>query len=185
MFSLRTLFFAIAVAALGIAALFAQNRYWTSAFVGVTLTIIIAATIAAVYLRTLAIGVFSGVAWLYIVIMLSSFFPRLQTYAPTTTVLVETWRASKPGQVPPQPVPYVYPPSGYAAGGGYGRVVVNPVVTSENEVLYQRALLNGFTDNGDPTFLHYYASGQILCTLIIALIAAQCAAFFLRSKTPV
>jgi hypothetical protein len=187
MFSLRTLFLAVAVAALGTAALVAQTRYWTSAFVGVALTIIIAATVVAVYRRSLSAGVFSGVAWLYMVVVLSSHFSILHVYAPTTTLLIEIWKAShkSPAPTPQPPSPVLTPPVYFPGDGssGYGRVVVETAVASvEHEELYKRAILTGFADVSEPKFLHYYASGQMLCTLIIALIASQCAVFFLRPR---
>ena len=182
MFSLRTLFLAVAVAALGFAALFAQNRYWTSAFVGVTLTIIIAATMVAIYRRTLAIGVFSGAAWLYMVVVLTSLFPLLHAYAPTTMLLIESWWAThKLTLVPPPARSSGYGTSGYGSSGA-AAVVRNPVVVPDEKAeVYKQALLNAYVD-GDPKFSHYYAAGQMLCTLIVALIASQFAVLFLKAK---
>jgi hypothetical protein len=184
MFSLRALFLAVAVAALGFAALFAQNRYWTSAFVGVTLTIIIVATMVAIYRRTLAMGVFSGVAWLYMVVVLTSLFPLLHAYAPTTMLLIESWWAThKLTLVPPPARPSAYG-TGYGSSGAPGVVRHPVVIPDEKAEVYKQALLNAYIDS-DPKFSHYYASGQMLCTFIVALIASQCSAFFLRPKTPV
>jgi hypothetical protein len=167
-FSLRTLFLATAIAALGVAALVAQTRVWTSIFVGVGLVIVVAATIVAVCRRQMVSGVSSAVAWLYIAVVFSFWFPTLHSSLPTTALLIESWwswQSEKYGEFAAQPA----------------------VVEFTKDSLYDPTYLSGLSGFAMPeelknSFLFFYVPGQMFFTLIFATIAGLFAAFLARPR---
>jgi hypothetical protein len=162
------LFFATAVAALGVAAVVAQTRLWTAIFVGVGVLIVVAATIIAICRRRLALGMFSGVAWLYFAILFSDHLVELHTRLPTTVLLIEFWYERH--------------------GHDVAIALSDQGLSFDKDWLYMGSPMSeysaypGKAQEVATQFSSYYTTGQMLFGLFLATIAGQFAAFLIKSQ---